>query len=375
MDKIKILNVITNGFKAEGITSSWLAVSEQLFLEKDIKFEINYLVIEDLSDYELIKTWEKKGVKFQYIKSRNKNPFKYIFQLKKILQNGNYDIIHVNGSSHLMTLEFIAAKLSNIKLRIAHSRNTSTNHNILHKVLSFPFNKLVNGRIACGKEAGDWLFGKHPFTIIHNGRNLTKYSFLYDQRTLIRKDLMLEDKFIVGHIGNFNDQKNHKFLIDIFHELVKFKNNAHLVLIGDGPLFYQVKNKINNLGLNKNVTLLGSTQDIPKFLQAMDLMVFPSLYEGLPNVVLEWQANGLPSLISDSITKECIVSDFVYTQSLKNSPKDWAEKILEIYKKGNNRMQNSIEGIKALKNEGFDIKATITNLQEFYISFYFIHKH
>ncbi len=178
------------------------------------------------------------------------------------------------------------------------------------------------------KLAGISEFGKKAVDsgkviVIPNAIDTKKYFYDGDKRNRKRFELGLQDYFVVGHIGRFHPQKNHKFLLEIFKCIKEKQEKSKLVLVGDGPLRSQIENQIQKLGIEDSVMLLGSRSDVPEILQAMDVLVFPSLYEGLPGVVLEAQAAGLPCIVSDTVTEEVAITNLVKYLSLKREPYYW----------------------------------------------------
>jgi glycosyltransferase involved in cell wall biosynthesis len=185
-----------------------------------------------------------------------------------------------------------------------------------------------------------------------------------------REKLLLKDKFVIGHVGKFNEQKNHRFLVDIFEEVKSEIPNSILYLIGDGPLLEDVKRYVDDKNLSTDVVFAGAINDVHKRLNAMDVMVFPSLFEGLPNVVLEWQAMGLPCIVSSSITRECAPSNLVRFLNLSQSANEWAKEVLAIYNSKYDRVVQSKEGTLALQKAGFDISKNAEQLMGLYKSMY-----
>ena len=159
--------------------------------------------------------------------------------------------------------------------------------------------------------------------------NLIKVEdFMFDihLRRRCRKEFVLNDSFVVGHIGRFSKQKNHKFLLDVFLEIINYKPNSVLCLVGIGELEDEIKQYAVQLGIINKVIFCGIRRDVSHILMAMDVLVFPSFYEGMPNVVIEAQTTGLPCLVSDTVTEECKVTDKVEFLSLTNSAVEWANK-------------------------------------------------
>lgn len=364
---IKVLNIIPNGINSNGISSSWYILGKELQNSQyKNNFEITFTYSIENSNIKNVRDYEKVGFKTILLPSRDKNPIKYFFSLWRILKKDGFDIIHVNGSSSIMAVELFAAFLADVKIRIAHSRNTICLHRKLHSLLNIPFKWLVNGRLACGYDSGKWLFSNKEFKVLHNGKDFSKFHYSESIRFKVREELNLKDKLVIGHVGRFNNQKNHSYLIDIFKCISDKNPNSILIMIGDGELFENVKNKVKELDLSDKVIFTGAISDVHRFLQAIDIMIFPSLYEGLPNVVLEWQAIGIPCIISDTITKECVVSNLVSFENILKTPDAWAKRTFEILKDVGDRELNSTKALIELRKAGFEIKDTLKELIDFY---------
>lgn len=362
MEKIKVLHIITGGLRREGISSTQLEFFKNMDLSR---FEI-YVAAVHNNEIEMISEFEQHGCTVIEFPDRQKNIVKYFFSLSHELRKIKPNIVHVHGSSTIMSVELLAAKVTGVKIRIAHSRNTKADREKLDKILRPLFNHLYTDAFACGEDAGKWLFGDRPYTVIHNGKNFQK--FAYDERVRKRKriELGLQDKIVVGHVGRINFQKNHQYLIEVFSAFKKDFPSAVLYLMGDGSLKDELVALIKENKLENSVVLAGSVNDVADRLQAMDIMVFPSRFEGLPNVVLEWQAEGLPCLISDEITKECAPSNLVRFASINSSPNVWAATMAEMLRSYTNRKKQAEEAVYALKNEGFDIKDAVKQLESAY---------
>ena len=362
---IKVAQVL--GFVAEGGVES-MVMSYYRNIDK-AKVQFDFLV-ECTSKIINKEEIEKMGGKIIIIPSM-KNIFKYEKQLKSIFKENNYDIVHAQKST-LNIFPLYAAKKAGIKVRISHSHSTSNKiewkRNIIKNILR-PFSKLyATDYFACSELAGRYLFGNKTFdqgkvTIINNAIDINKFKFNEEFRSQIRKKYNIENKFVIGHIGRFVTQKNHSFLIDIFYEYQMINPNSCLLLIGDGPLFNEIKDKVNKLNINDKVIFVGSCFDTEKYYSAMDLFLLPSLYEGLPVVGVEAQINGINCLFSDTITKEIKVTDNANFLSLKNSSKEWALEINKTKEKDlNDRELNS----DLFVNSKYDIKNEASNLLELY---------
>lgn len=363
MNKVKILTISSSGFDVrDGIGT----VLYDYFTRFDFKrFEI-HLAVAGKYNYEVVKKFEKIGIIIKFLPSRNKEVFKYFNKLIMLIKKEDYDIIYTNGSSALLSIDLLAAKLAGCRCRIVHSHNTKCDHPKLDWILRPLLYTLYTDAFACGKEAGKWLFKNRKFRIVRNGRSVSKYRYNSAIRKKMRIELSIPDGCIaVGHVGNFNEQKNQAFLVDIFSEILKRDSNFKLFLIGDGSKRKALEDIVKENKIESNVIFVGSTDNVPQFLQAMDLMVLPSLYEGLPLVVVEWQLCGLPTLISTAVTNECVFTNLVEFEDLAKGSTVWADHIFNMKKKSFPRDDISI--IKNARDTGYDIDKDAIELQNYLI--------
>lgn len=221
-------------------------------------------------------------------------------------EHPEYQIVHSHIDS-MSYLPLLAAKKSGVPVRIAHSHNTSMDRDFKWP-LKMLFRKLLpsvaTDFCTCGKEAGEFLFPGKQCTFIPNAIDTRKFLFNEELRIKKRKELDLEEKFVVGHVGRLSYQKNHKFLIEIFAEFIRKEPNAILLLVGVGEKEEELKKQVRGLGLDKTVIFLGNRSDINELYQAMDIFVMPSLFEGIPMVGVEAQFSGLPCLFSNKVPFE-----------------------------------------------------------------------
>lgn len=308
----------------------------------------------------------KLNIKSYYLPRKIRTSLTYVRQLVKIAQN--YDIVHVHGNSATMVLEMIAAKIAGVKIRIAHSHNTQCSMKLIDILARPLFYSLCNGRLACGFEAGKWLYGKRPFKTINNGINPEKYKFNIISRNKIRESLGLSNEVIVGHIGNFVDQKNHEFLIDVFCSCHIYNPTIKLLLLGDGELKKNIKERVEKLKLSKDVIWGGSVENVYDYMSAMDIIVMPSKFEGLPLTLVEQQANGLSILASDVITPYANITGDIHFMSLNDTPDEWAKKMFSIISNSSHNELSSEKNIDIIKKSGFDIGKIAMDLKDFYIS-------
>lgn len=299
-------------------------------------FLLNYLRHMDISGMKVgfaangIDDWAREelsamGVKLHEISMRNRKPQQYVNELVRIIREEGYNIVHAHGNSATLATEMFAAERAGVPVRIAHSHNTRCGHPLIHRLLSPLMLKCANVRFACGREAGEWLFGKKDFTVIRNASDAQRYGFDPVRREEIRAQLGIADKTVIGTVGGLSGQKNPLFLLDAFAKACRKSENLHLLMVGDGNMRPQVEEKISACGLTGHVTLTGRVNDVPDKLQAMDVMVLPSIYEGFPCVLVEWQLNGLRALVSDAVTRECDMTGLL--EYLPLDAERWAEEM------------------------------------------------
>ena len=275
-----------------------------------------------------------------------------------------YRIVHVHQDC-LSAVILKAAAQNGVPVRIAHSHSASQDKNLKYPIKiwyksSIP--KYATQLFACGKEAGDWMFGGAPYLVLNNAIDTHAYVYSEETRRTVRNQLSLKDELVVGHVGRFNEPKNHPFLLEVFATLLSREPTAMLLLAGGGENMAKIQDKAQKLGIAERVRFLGVRSDVAELMQAMDVFVFPSLYEGLPVALVEAQASGLPCVISDKISRESIVTDgLVDVVPLADSVDAWAGTILE--KRKLERTDRSAE----IAAHGFDIKTEAVKLQEFYL--------
>ena len=336
------------------------------------KIQFDFICDEDSTNipYEEI---EKLGGKVILIPPYQK-VFKYHKKLKEVLKSGGYKIVH----SHINTLSvfsLFAAKCAGVPVRIAHSHSTTNKKekkkNLLKQVLR-PFSKVfATDYMCCSELAGRWLFGNKEYDkgnvyLLNNAIDLDKFKYDEEKRKEKRKELNIEDStLVIGHVGRFVEQKNHRFLIDIFNEVHKQKENSILLLAGQGPLMEEMKEKVKILGIEDSVKFLGQRNDINELYQAFDVFCLPSLYEGLPVVGVEAQATGLLCIFSDDMTKEIKVLDTTEFLSLKQSAEEWTYTIL---KKSKSFKRKDTQ--KEITDKNFNIKNEIKKLEREYMMFF-----
>lgn len=326
-------------------------------LNKD-EFSINICANGYVDDYykdifndDLIETIDKK-----------KHPIKYFFALKKLIKKNKYDIVHVHGNSVTMALELLAAKMGGAKIRIAHSHNSINKKSFARKLASFFFNRLYTHACACSNLAGAWLF-KKEFTVIENGFDVNSFKFSSEKRKQIREKLNIQDSFVIGHVGRFNDQKNHRFIIDIFEKIYQEQPNSKLLLVGNGPLFNEINELIDSSPAKDNIIVYGESTNTLEVYSAMDNFILPSKYEGLGIVVIEAQITGLPCIVSTNVPEDVTVTKDIKFISLENKDA-WVKELTtqNINPTRETTLDNYYHLIKR-----FDIKNNVKILENIYL--------
>lgn len=296
--------------------------------------------------------------------------FKYHKELKRVLKEGKYKIVH----SHINALSVFslwAAKSAKVPVRIAHSHSTSNKKEwkkTLLKSALRPFSKVfATDYFCCSELAGRWLFGNKTYNqgkvyLLNNAIDVNKFKYDENIRKEKRNELKIKDnEFVIGHIGRFVKQKNHDFLIDIFNEIYKQNKDSILLLAGEGPLKEEIENKVKELGLEKNVMFLGQRNDANELYQAMDVFLFPSLYEGLGMVLIEAQCSNLLCVASTEVPSIAKITNDVFFISLNQTAKVWADEIM-LYKKTERN-----DSTKMVSSSGYNINKEIKKLEEYYI--------
>ena len=284
-------------------------------------------------------------------------------------EHPGYKIIHGHCSESGYFI-YKEAHKRGIPVIIAHAHNSHALFDgkwFFRTYFKHAMRKYVTQIFTCGEESACWLAGKKlgkKAILQRNAIDTGKYLYSQYIANLKRADLQIpDDHLVIGHIGRFNKQKNHRFLIDIFHQLVQLHPKAHLLLVGTGELREEMEEKVQQLGLTSQVHFLGVRTDVPQLLDAMDVYLFPSFMEGLSVAMLEAQCAGLPCVVSDTIPREVEMTDLISFVSLKESPKVWAEIILKRAKKINNREPYP----EVIAQAGYDIHRNAEWLQNYYL--------
>lgn len=270
-------------------------------------------------------------------KSQNAKAFKS--QLSELIKTENYQYVLRITSNAMGFWDLKIAKKAGAKVCCARSSNSSDGAGwktkIAHRIGRLLFSKYVDVAFAPSDLAAEYTFGRKAYRngsvhLLNNAVDLDTFQYSITDREEIRREFRItSEQLVFGHIGRFNEQKNHEFLLEIFNSIREKKCNSVLLLLGDGPLKNEIQTKAKELGLENSVIFAGIRSDVPRFLSAMDCFIFPSFYEGMPNTVIEAQATGLPCIISDTITRNADITGLVDYVSLEQSSNQWACLALE----------------------------------------------
>lgn len=301
---------------------------------------------------------EAMGGNIYYVPTKSDSIIKSFNAIKTIVKERNYRyVIRVNEHS-LSVIDLIAAKVGGanvVAMRSSNSASETKKLAVLHKLFQFLPKTVPNVKMAPSRLAAYYTFGRKQVengevSILKNGLDIAKFKYSEKKRHMIRKEFCVESKFVIGHVGRFNTQKNHSFLLDIFKEIKAKNSNAVLLLVGDGILENEIKDKARNLGIERDCIFTGVRNDVNMLLCAMDVFLFPSLYEGMPNTVIEAQVTGLPCIVSNTITDECNITNLVEFVSLEDDAAKWASKV--VCKHNNDRASAA----KLMEVNGYEIK-------------------
>ena len=345
-----------------GLSSQYAGVESFIFnyienmerINENIKFE--FLLFDKIPEYLSASFLESHEV--HIVPTRTMKPIAYYNGLKQIIKKGHYDIIWYNVCTLSDITLLKVAKKYGVSCRIVHSHNSENMGGkiagILHNIHKREIEKVATHFFACSRVAGEFMFpekvSKNEMKVVKNAIPVKKYIFDLGIRKRIREILGIRDELVIGHIGRFHFQKNHDFILDVFDELLSLHANSKLLLIGEGPLKQNIIDKSKNLKIYDKIIFLEKRADVHELLQAMDVFIFPSRFEGLGIALIEAEASDLPCVIADTIPREARLINKIKVLSLDKSPVVWAKTVLEASKKS---IRNSQEDI--FKEKGYDV--------------------
>lgn len=362
MKKIKIIHFVS-GLKSGGVESMIIGFARHLV--DTCEFTIVYQHAPDKKCYQKM---EEAGCKLIRVPSKSTHPLKNMIAISKILKRGRYDIIH----SHMNLTSWIPlmiAKVKRIPNRISHSHiamdeGVGKGYSIFAWFCKKMIKISAEYYLACGDDAAQYMYGeKSNYVVIHNAIEIESFKFDITAREKYRRELGIENKYVIGHIGRFTEQKNHLFIIDIFEELWQQDKDACLLLIGSGERYKEVYTYVKKRKSKSNILFLGNRNDVCQLLHAMDALILPSLFEGFPVVSVEAQTSGVNCFFADTVDLKCRVLDNVEFLSIRNGATIWVSRLLE---RKNNYIKRS-DAWKFIKEEGYDIVSESTKLRKLYL--------
>lgn len=335
------------------------------------KYEFTYLLLDNNSKGGLEKEVLQNGGNIIKLYPPKKNYIKFYRDFKNIVRkHGPFDIVHSHPAFTSGILMKASYKLK-IPKRISHSHTDKrlVKENIFKKIYELIMKRYLRKYstdcLAVSQNAGKYLFGESFFnkkgTILENGIEFNDFFYNPKIREKLRNSYNLNNDKVIGHVGTFNKTKNQSFLIDILNELLKTDKHYKLLLVGDGKTREELKLKAKSLNIENNVIFVGRKDTVSSYLQAMDLFVFPSMFEGLPLSVLESQAAKLTTIISDKVPQEVLITNYIHVISLECPPSEWANKIKMLKLNERENLNNN-----PLLNSNYEIKKSIEKLQSIY---------
>lgn len=321
------------------------------------KYGIQFDFVSDFDSMAYADELKKNGSRLYFIPAKGKKLFQHLGAMRRLLKDHpEYKTVYFNILDAGAAVTIVVPWLMGRKI-VVHSHNGSTEKVRLHKICRPFLNWMTDQRVSCSNLAAEYMFGKrqtdkNEVVIVPNAIQAVRYYFDSDTRDIYRKRMKLEDKFVICHVGRMTEQKNPFRLIDIFDLLCECEPKSELLYVGTGELEEQVKKYAGQKSCVDKIRFLGIRSDVAEIMQASDVFLLPSLYEGLPIVAIEAQASGLPIVLSDSITCETDITGHLQFVDLKENDHIWAEALLKY--KNFERMDCRAE----ISNSGYDLSTS-----------------
>jgi len=306
---------------------------------------------------------------YYHVPKYTKHPLQFLKYMKKLCKSKKYDLIHCHASTAMLLIYAIPIKIINNTPIIYQSHDSGADKSAILHCFFRPFIKVFCTKyISVSWEAGIWMFNKSGINsekhiLLQNGIDSSAYLFNPKTRNNIRMQLNIGDKFIIGNVGRFEKQKNHKLIIDIFEKIHRLESQAVLLLIGQGSLKKKVQTLVKEKNLEDVVIFCDYKKNISDYYSAMDLFLFPSIHEGMGLVAVEAQLSGLPVVASYSVPKEVKVSESFYQFNLSDSLDLWVDKIMELKQIGRCTYSKEL-----FEKSGYEINQSAEKLRKIYES-------
>ena len=330
------------------------------------RFQVDFLIY-DQAETDYIQEVESTGSKVWRVPSRRESPWGWYRSLKRFFREHarEYEAIHYCGNGLTAIAPIVFAYIYNVPIRIAHAHSSSSSglHNrLLHFLQRGIVRRLTTHHFACSSSAAKWFFGNSPAVVVKNGIDTARFAYKPQVRDEARERFAIQPPTkVIGHVGRFCEEKNHAFLLEVFAEYLRTQPDTLLLLVGVGPLMDDVRQRAVALQISDKVRFLGECRNVDELVQAFDLFLMPSTFEGQPFVLIEAQCAGLPCLVSDVVSNDICLTENIAKLSLEQAPAIWADKITS--------MLDSFcrtDGRKAIEDKGYSVAETITYLEQVY---------
>lgn len=374
---VRVLQVNISSFGFGGMSNFIFKLGNEI---QQYGITFDYLPSQNIKYLEYVGKIREQGgrvydIDYGQYHSKVRRKIAFFQNLFFVLKKEKYSIVHINADQAYIALACsIIAKWKHTPHIIVHSHSTGLDGTkksrlkLLAHRLCKPFLPLFATRFfACSPKAAQWMlpffvFKQANYKIIKNGIQMEQFLFDLAQRDALRIQLNLQDCFVIGHIGRFTIQKNHLFLLKIFESVLRKDAQARLVLIGEGPLREMVCEEAVKRNLFDKIIFIENTSHVGIYMQAMDVFVLPSIFEGLGIVAIESQTSGLPTIISNEVPDDVMISPYCKKEPFQALPSYWAKEILEFKDIQLNRAQGSSH----VRQAGYDLTQVAQELSNIY---------
>ena len=330
-------------------------------------YEFHYVVFGDsVGEYE--QDVLDRGGKVFRLESPGKSYRQYMTALTALIKEYRYHAVHAHTMFNC-GWAMLAAKKAGVPVRVAHAHSALDNGKNLKKSLyEAAMRRMIlknaTDLVACGEKAGIRLFGEKAYRqrgqLILNGVDVEAFRFNESKRQAIREKLGWQDAFLIGHAGHLADVKNQSFLLELMPQLLQLRPNARLLMLGEGEDRAMLEDKIREMGLEDKALMPGNVTNVGDYLSAMDVFVFPSLFEGMPLAILEVQANGLPCVISTGVPRDVFLTDLLHPLALTEDKRKWTDAMICAER------ENPGSYADVLKKTGFALQGSMEKIYSIY---------